>query len=151
MKDLQKVNTDAIETTRTEVLKAIEPLTKGRPDKRKIEEANGKLTNLKKGFEKDGKVAQDAISFLDDSADEWEKSKDDKEGKKAFSPFLDAIAEFAATLDEAIEATKGDAMEEGKAEELKKTFTKLSNLKSTAKDAVNAAKRLKKAYDGAVK
>lgn len=161
MKDLQKVNTDAIETTRTEVLKAIEPLAKGQPDKRKIQEANGKLTKLKKEFEKDGKVAQDAIAFMDDSADEWEKSKEDKvkgfgklvnkEGKKVFSPFLDAIYEFSGALEEAIEVTKGEAMDEGKAAELKATFTRLSNLKSTAKAAVNAGKRLKKAYDDAVK
>jgi hypothetical protein len=158
MGDLAKAKPESIEKTRTDVLKVLEPLTKGTPDKKKIADANKELVKLKAAFEKEGKATQDAIEFLMDTAETYAKDRKadaslqkfgkdvETQGKKVYEPFLEAAEEFSDALDDAVEATEEEEMTAEMAQDLKKRFADLSSIKSLAAKAMQEGNKLQKQF-----
>jgi hypothetical protein len=144
----------AFENPRKTCVAALEKLAKGdKPDPREVERAAKTFETVQALMEKQGKEAENAISFLVKTA---EKTKDDDATDDAlksfagevlkhedtFNSFLEGAGDFGEALDEAIGATKGGEMDKAAVEKLLERFEKLKSLEGAAQECLKIAKKL---------
>jgi hypothetical protein len=153
MAQLDAIKSNSYEDPRKGAIEALKPLTRDGADAKAVEKAKKALTTIKASFDRSGKAAKEAVTFLMQQA---KKMKDDKDAdaalkqfgaevlknEKVFQEFLDGAGKFEEAFGEALEATEEESVEANKAKELTKEFEALSSVEKKAQEAIKFAKQL---------
>lgn len=153
MGQLDAIKSNSYEDPRKGAIEALKPLTRDGADAKAVEKAKKALATIKASFDRSGKAAKEAVTFL---IQEAKKMKDDKDAdaalkqfgaevlknEKVFQEFLDGAGKFEEAFSEALEATGEESVEPDKAKDLAKAFEALSSVEKKAQAAMKYAKEL---------
>lgn len=154
MDQLDAIKGNSFEDPRKGAIEALKPLTREGADAKAVEKANKALTTIKDAFNRNGKAAEEAVTFLTQQAKKMKNDKDADaalkqfgtevlKNEKVFQDFLDGAGKFDEAFGEAVEATGEESVEADKAKELTKAFDALSSVEKKAQLAIKYAKELK--------